>query len=334
MIPPEKILIFRKSSLGDVLLTLPVIQALMNNFPAARIDYLTKTRYAPLVEYHPGVDHTLTFDNSRTFRAVLKKIRSAGYDLFIDLQANLQSRLIRAVVSPARTARYKKRRLAREIIVRRPQMKLSVDHTVNAYLGTLRRMGINAAPSTPIVAIDDVSLEFAAGHLQSSMPSECQKLIAVCPGARYREKRWPSESFRAVTERLLEDATIGVLLISSDDDEIPADLGLDHPRLLAVRDFEILRVAALLRRCRVSLTNDSGIMHLSCAVGTPVLSIFGPTNPRLGFSPTLPGSGIICDDVFCSPCSLHGQRPCRQREKYCFKDITVERVLADLRKMI
>jgi ADP-heptose:LPS heptosyltransferase len=280
------------------------------------------------------VDNVITFDDNRSFRKLLKKIGSGGYELFVDLQSNFQSWFIALRLRGARRIRYGRRRLAREMIVRRPQIKFRVDHTINAYLRALRRLGLSEAPSPPVLAIPEDAIEFAGDFLDRSMPQKPAILIAVCPGARYPEKRWPAESFRDVCEKLLEDDSVGLLVVSSDDDGIPGDLGLNHPRMMVVRDFDLLKLAALLRRCKVALTNDSGIMHLSCAAGTPVVAIFGPTNPRLGFAPALPGSKVICDDVFCSPCSLHGQRPCRQKKKYCFEDITVERVIAELDKMI
>jgi heptosyltransferase-2 len=331
---PRKILIFRKSSLGDVILTLPVVEALMNHFPRAEIDYLTKTRYAPLVEHHPGVDNVITFDNNRSLKEALRRIGSGEYDLLVDLQSNFQSWFITLNIRGARRVRYGRRRLAREMIVRRPQLKFKVDHTINAYLRNLRKIGIDVAPSPPVLAIPEDAIDFAERFLNERIPRECRRIVAVCPGARYPEKRWPVRNFLGVCENLLEDNTTGLLVVSSEEDQIPEDLGLDHPRTAIVRDFEILRVAALLRKCKVAVTNDSGIMHLSCASGTPVVAIFGPTNPRLGFAPALPGSRVICDDVFCSPCSLHGRRPCRQKMKYCFEDITVERVMAELSEMM
>ena len=331
---PRKILVFRKSSLGDVILTLPVVEALMNHFPRAEIDYFTKSRYAPIVEHHPGVDNVITFDDNRSLRAALRKVGSANYDLLVDLQSNFQSWFIAFNMRGARKIRYGRRRLAREMIVRRPQMKFRVDHTIKAYLRTLRRVGVNVEPTPPVLAIPEDAIDFADRFIVERIPHECRRLIAVCPGARYPEKRWPIENFRGVCEKLLEDDSTALLIVSSREDGIPQDLGLDHPRLAVAEDFDLLNLAALLRKCRLALTNDSGIMHLSCAAGTPVVAIFGPTNPRLGFAPALPGSKVICDDVFCSPCSLHGQRPCRQKVKYCFEDIAVERVVAELSKMI
>ncbi len=334
MNPPKKILIFRKSSLGDVILTLPVIKALKDSFPEAQIDYLTRSRYAPIIEHDLTIDNVITFNDNSSFLKSVRGLRSNGYELLVDLQANLQSLIIAFLLFPIRAIRYKKRRFARELIVRRPQWKLRVDHTIDAYLAALRRLGMDILPSPPALTVPVELTEYADNFIEKSLPSDCKKIIALCPGARYYEKKWPYDNFRAVAERLLDDSAIGILVISSTDDDISPGLELNHPRLVAVNDLEILRVAALLSKCRVAVTNDSGIMHLSCASGTPVLTIFGPTSPRLGFSPTLPGSKVLCDDVFCCPCSVHGKKRCRQAEKYCFKEITPERVYDELQEMI
>jgi len=324
VISPKRILVFRKSSLGDIILTFPVLQTLKAEFPDAIVDYLTKSQYAPIIIHHPAVKNVIAFDSSLSFINAASRIRNNGYDLFIDLQANFQSLVLRSILISTRRVKYPKRRLARELVVRRPRMKLKVDHTVNAYLSPLKRLGIDVASTIPVLPVPEREGDLADKLIQASFPADCSRLIALCPGARHIEKRWPH--FDKVAERLLRNPLIGLMIISSEKDGFPANLGIENPRLVPIRDNEIMAVAALLSKCKASVTNDSGLMHLACAVRTPVVAIFGPTNPRLGFSPTLPGSKIICDDVFCSPCSVHGKKRCGQREKYCFNNITPERV--------
>lgn len=332
--PPHKILIFRQSSLGDIILTLPVVQRLQESLPDAQIDYLTKSAYAPIVQFHPAIRKTFTFSDNRSFLEILPNLRSGQYDLFIDLQCNFRSALIKSALLPTRTVKYNKRRLAREKIVHRPELKLTVDHTLNAYLAPLRHLDINIAPTPPAMTLSPEADQFAKEFLYKSNLDKIDNLIAICPGARHYEKRWPFSHYKDVALRLLENPSMGIIVISSENDCIPANLEINHPRLVSMRDFEILNVAAIISKCRVALTNDSGLMHLANAVGVPVLAIFGPTNPRLGFSPTLPGSKAICDDVPCSPCSVHGQKPCYQPEKYCFKEITPQRVYSQLLQML
>jgi lipopolysaccharide heptosyltransferase II len=330
---PEKILVFRQSSLGDVILTLPVVKELARNFPEAAIDFLTKEQYAPIVKYNPAIRNTIVFDKNPDFKRILKQIPREKYDLIIDLQKNLRSLAI-SVSSPfSKKVSYKKRRLAREMIVRKPSFNLSVDHTINAYFYTLRRLRIKSELTPPEIALSDESREFALKFIADSFPYSPSTIIALCPGARHYEKKWPYENFREVAEQLLENENTALILISSEKDGLPEDLGLSDSRIAICRDFEILKVAALLSHCGAALCNDSGLMHLANAVGTRVVAIFGPTNPRLGFAPALPGSVIICNSVFCSPCSLHGEKPCRQPQKYCFDNITPRQVVDVIQNM-
>jgi ADP-heptose:LPS heptosyltransferase len=331
---PDKILIFRQSSLGDVILTLPVVRRIKEAFPDSKIEYLTKSAYAPVVQFHPAVSRLYTFSDNKSFWEILPQLHHTNYDLFLDLQGNFRSALIKSALFPTRTLKYSKRRLAREMVVRRSSLKLTVDHTLNAYLAPLRHLNIDTTPAPPMMALPPDAIQFAGKFLRETGLDKYDKLIAFCPGAKHYEKRWPHEDYKKTALHLLDDPSTAIIVISAKPDNLPANLDITNPRLVPVRDFDILNIAAILSKSRVALTNDSGLMHLANAVGVRALAIFGPTNPRLGFSPTLPGSNIICDDVSCSPCSVHGQKPCFQPEKYCFKDITPERVHTELLKMI
>jgi len=332
--PPRKILIFRQSSLGDVVLTLPVVRRLKETFPEATIDFCTKQAFASIIQTQPAIGTTYVFHDNQTFLRLLNEIRRSHYDLFVDLQANFRSALIETASFPARTLRYKKRRLAREMVVRRAHLKLAVDHTVTVYLKPLRKLGLDISLSPPVMALPEEVKDFAGSFLRDSGLADSPSLVAFCPGASHFEKKWPQQQFAEVAGMFLNETGIGIVVITAEKDDVPESLGIDHDRLAGAKDLDILKVAALLSKCRVALTNDSGLMHLANAVGTPVLAIFGPTNPRLGFAPTLPGSRVICDDVICSPCSVHGQRPCYQPQKYCFKEITPARIFSELRKML
>jgi ADP-heptose:LPS heptosyltransferase len=302
---PRKILVFRQSSLGDIILTLPVVKVLRENYPRAVIDYFTKQPYEPIVKYNPALRNIYSFNNNDDFQKRLKQVRAEKYDLIIDLQRNFRSLALSLFNPLAKRVKYKKRRLAREMIVRKPSAKLSVDHTINAYFHTLRKLGIESEPSPPEIFLSDDAREFAEEFIAKSFGKTPPDIIALCPGARHPEKMWPWENFKSVAEILLRDESLGLLVVSAPGDSIPENLDISSPRLVPARDFEILRVAALLSRCRTALTNDSGLMHLANAAGT----------------------------VFCSPCSLHGEKPCCQPQKYCFENIDPPQV-ADIVKNI
>lgn len=329
----QKILIFRQSSLGDVVLTFPVVACLAETFSGCRIDFVTKAAFVELVQSHPAVRTVYAFNDNRDFYRLAWVLKRERYDLLVDLQNNIRSRLLGILASPAKLVRYPKRRASREMVVRRAQLKLSVDHTVSAYFSALRKIGVEKNPAPSFLTVPQKAQEFA-DDLLGKHDMSSKTLIAICPGARHYEKRWPPENFRNVALTLMERGDIGVILITSAFDDIPVRMGIDSPSLIELRDDAIINIAAFLSRCRIAACNDSGLMHLANAVGVPVLAIFGPTNPRLGFAPILPGSQVICDDVFCSPCSVHGEKPCRQPRKYCFDNITSLCVSAQLMTML
>jgi len=330
---PRKILVFRQSSLGDVILTLPVLQRLREAFPGCLIDYATKTHYRPIVENHPAIGRVFSFGTGSEFKAMVRELASNGYSLFIDLQSNFRSHYISLRISKARSIRYKKRRLARELIVRRPVKKRAVEHTVETYLAPLRKLGIEVKICPPVLYLSSEAEGFAEEYFRRNSLDD-KTAIALCPGARHKEKMWSMDNYKELTSTLLKNPEIAVIVFYTSSDEFPPNLGIDNPRLIEAKDFELLPAAAILSRCRLAVTNDSGLMHLANSVGAPVVAIFGPTNPRLGFAPTLPGSRILCDDVSCSPCSLHGERKCYQPRKYCFERITPNRVLGEVEAIL
>jgi len=323
----KNILIFRQSSLGDVILTLPVVHQLKTSFPESSIDYITKSQYAALLDHDPAVDRVIQFTDNDSFKSALKMLKDKKYDLFVDLQVNFRSMIVSAKQFSSKTVRYKKRRLAREMIVRKPHLNLKVDHTISAYFRSLTKIGITSEPTPPVLTIPEDKKKAAREFIENCLPEKTSNLIAICPGAKHFEKKWPSEHYAEVANKLLENENNCVVVVSSSTDELSPDLGIENPRLLSIRDQEILYVASILAQCRFAVTNDSGLMHLANAAGSPVIAIFGPTNPRLGFGPSLDGSKIICNYVQCSPCSVHGQKTCYKPVKFCFETITPESIL-------
>jgi ADP-heptose:LPS heptosyltransferase len=119
------------------------------------------------------------------------------------------------------------------------------------------------------------------------------------------------------------------VLVGSEEDRpvierIRHSLQGDRARAYAGRDIGI--IAGLLAACSVTVTNDSGLMHLAGAVGSRPVAIFGPTSPLLGFAPAADGAVVLSLGLECSPCSYHGNKPCRLDRRYCMEGITPERV--------
>src|SRR5262249_18291168 len=147
--------------------------------------------------------------------------------------------------------------------------------------------------------------------------------IALCPGARHATKRWPEERWCALDERL---AAAGwsrlVMSTQAERRQLPAlaaRVAADPAARWVVEP--LARVPALLGRCTVAVTDGSGLTHLAAARGTRVVALFGSTSPVLGFAPVGEGHAVLCRELSCQPCTLHGRERCPRGHFRCMTTI-------------
>ncbi|RME21165.1 MAG: glycosyltransferase family 9 protein, partial [Candidatus Zixiibacteriota bacterium] len=279
----EKILVVRFGSLGDVILTSPAVLNCKIRFPDSRLTYLTKARYRDVVARFDGVDEIITLPDDAgpvAFSRLLRDIEQSGFTHLIDLHANLRSWWARTLLAVPRTVVYDKRRLQRRNIVRTGYHPHSSAHTIDLYNRALKQFGIAPYAQRPILYPPDNGLDGVAdfsGH---------EPLVAIAPGAAHPPKRWPAERFIETAQLIREKTGARVFwLVTQAEQATFAQLdGTGDPPAHVLIDYPIPALARLLSRCRVTLTNDSGMAHLSSAVGTPTLALFGPTHPALGFA--------------------------------------------------
>ena len=163
--------------------------------------------------------------------------------------------------------------------------------------------------------------------------------VALAPGARWPTKRWPDAHAVALLRgQLARDDRRVVLLLGAEDADWLARTGAadlaDHPRLDVLAGRPLTEVAAALGRCRAAVTNDSGLLHLSEAVGTPVTALFGPTVRAFGYAPLLPASRLLETDLDCRPCSRTGSRPCHRGDLACLASLAPEQVSEALEQVL
>ena len=316
----KKILIIRFSSMGDVILALPVASAVKHDNPEVTVDFLTRKEYALMFDQFPAVDTTYAFDGN--MRPLLKELKKAKYDTVIDLQKNPRSIIMTIGINPKTVVSYPKRRIKRELLVRQSRFNFNVGHTVDAYLAALSRLKIKPVSRRPRVELQPEITAYGEDFIKNTGFSG--RIIGLCPGSKHHEKRWLE--YQKLAELLIADSDKDVIVFSGPYDDFDPNLHISSDKLIAAYNLRIDRVAGLLSRCDVVVTNDSGLMHLAVALSIPVVAIFGPTNPSLGFSPLGEKDKVICDNVDCSPCSLHGEKKCRMPLKYCFENTTPERL--------
>ena len=320
-----RILVVRLGSLGDVVLTSAAVLNLKLAYPDSHLVFLTKERFAPVARLLTGVDEVVALpdeSSTRQFVETLRQLDRRNFDLVVDLHGNFRSYLMRKLIAAGNTVSYPKRRLSRWLTTRHLQIPDDPPHTIDLYNIALERAGIHTYAKRPVIHHQNLAALPAAINSLST-------LVMIAPGAAHATKQWPIEKFLEVARGLIERHHAHILwtAVSADrlSDDARRSLGTNCTELI---DLPIEQLAPVLAHAEVVISNDSGLMHLASAVGTPVLAIFGPTHPSLGFSPRGLHDQIIQVDEYCRPCSLHGKTPCFRTEQYCFTRIAPEIVLS------
>lgn len=314
----KKVLIIRFSSIGDIVLTTPVIRSLKVALPDTEIHFLTKTAYGPLLEHNPHLRKIHLLRDS--FSATMRQLRSEQFDHVIDLHRNLRSLRVKWALRSS-SSTFPKENFAKYRMVRQQAYpSVQLPHVVTRYGESLRPLGAE---------LDDKGLELLyppeldqwAQELTTSLG---QAPLAVVLGAKFNTKRWLPEYFVEAINRLKRP----VMLLGGSDATAERDLILPQlqvPSLDAVNQYSLLESTALLNQADEVLAHDTGFMHIAAALGKKVYSLWGNTVPALGMTPYKTDSVILENrEVNCRPCSKIGFDQCPKGHFDCMRTITPE----------
>jgi ADP-heptose:LPS heptosyltransferase len=214
--------------------------------------------------------------------------------------------------------RYRRQYVRRFLAVYIPRVwKGNLRHTIDLYLDAARSLGLTPDGDIPRLEVPPKCLSAVGARLGKG------PFIGICPGASSPHKMWASEHFNALM-RILAAQGHRVLAIGSGRDRKAVERATAGPGQAEIASHitdSARELAAVLSLCAVTVGNDSGLLHLGAGVGSKVISICGSTSPLLGFAPRSPGSVVMSRGLACSPCSYHGNRPCRYARMACFEDI-------------
>ncbi|MFA6448169.1 MAG: lipopolysaccharide heptosyltransferase II [bacterium] len=321
----NKILLISLSCIGDVILTTPVMKALKDNFPGSKITVVVGPTAAPLLKCHEWVDSVIVYENKGRhagFRGVVRlvnELRSCKYDLVVDLRNSAIPYFLRTryrVTSHAAHIRNQK------------QMKR---HAIDRHLDVLEAAGIHPATRELHITIPADAEKKVGSLLEARGLTYMKNLIAVYPGAGSPYKLYPAEKFSELLRMLKMDVDLRFALIGSGPDrpiceKIAAETG--NRAVSLAGELDILETGALLRKCRLLISNDSGPMHLGAAVGTPVVAIFGPTNADR-YGPRGDRHQIVWRRESCNPCK---SPECGHES--CINEIQPEAIAAAARSLL
>ena len=332
----RRILVIQTAFIGDVILTLPLIQILKKSFADSLIDVVATPQAAGLFANHPAIQSVLSYDKrgaDRGFGGFLrlrKRIAGEHYDLAVVPHRSVRSALL-AFLSrvPVRIGfdTSDGKWLFSHVVPYRDDI-----HEIERNLSLL--LPLEVEPShreLPSLFPNDADKKVVDHLLQQSGDGLSGPFVAIAPGTIWNTKRWMKERFAEVARTLAREGT-SVLLIGSGADRPLCDevkkLAGEKRILNAAGNLTILQSAELVRRSRAIVSNDSAPMHIGVAVRTPVVAIFGATVPAFGFSPYGEQDVIVETlGLTCRPCSIHGSHACPIKTFDCMEKINATRVL-------
>ncbi len=324
-------LVIQTSFLGDMILTTPLIRELARRGP---VDVVATPANAGLLANNPHVRHVYRYDKrgahagARGFREVVRLAAADGAsDIAYLAQGSVRSAALAAVAGYIERIGFETS-AGRWLYTRRYPYRRDRHHAER--LWSLAGHGGDESPEEgvlrPAVYPGDAD-EAAAQRLLDANAHAGEPLLAVAPGSVWATKRWPY--YAALARRLTLLGRVVVLGSEGDRELAQAIVGETFGSAIdATGQLSLLGSAALLRRARVLVTNDSAPLHLASAVDTPTVGLFGPTVPALGFGPLATARRVAEVPMLdCRPCDAHGPRDCPLTHWRCMRDLTVSDVL-------
>ncbi len=369
----ERILLIKLSAIGDVLHTIPLLNALRRHYPAARIDWLSKPTPAEFIRVLPGVDEVLVYGENQTevpqynwdgfthfvrlirdhrFLAMLSRLRAARYDLVIDMQGQLRSGFVSMVTgAPVRIGFDRPRKEVWEVEgralppgainrawkgaregswraythhVRLPTLAM---HAVDRYLLVGDLLGFEREAPDFSIPIQAQAERRVDALLREHVGAMAKPPIVMTPAALWETKRWQPEGFAAVARHFLAQGYPVLLAGAANEAEECRRIAAAAPGAVVLAGLTSLtELAALIRRSAIAVTNDSGPLHLTTALGQAVAAMFGPTNP-VWVGPYQRPDAVVSAGLACSPCHLRDLARC-PHDHACMRGITPDRVIS------
>ncbi|MDR3423154.1 MAG: glycosyltransferase family 9 protein [Xanthobacteraceae bacterium] len=365
----RKILLIKLSAVGDVVHTIPVLNKLRHRYPAAQLDWLVTPAIAEFLRHNPAISNVVEFEREDwsapwrltpfiSYGRLALELRQTGYDLVVDMHGQLRTAIFTLVTgapvrigfdrprarvwdaSPRKFSREARKHAwqgAREgswIAYTHHIQVPSLDvHAVDRYLNVGPLLGLAEGPpdfSFPIPPAANAQIDALLRHHGVGDGG----LITMAPGTIWETKHWGSAKFAEVARHLLRQGSAVALIGTQRERDVCEEVARLAPGAVNIAgETTLTELAALIRRSLISVTNDSGPMHLAVALDRPVVSVFGPTDP-VWIGPYGRGDAVLRSGEPCSPCFLRQLSRCRY-DHACMHNVSaaavIERVESVLR---
>lgn len=322
-----KILVIRFSSIGDIVLTSPIIRCLKNQMIGdVEIHYLTKIQYKSILEHNPNITKIHTIENSTA--EVVDGLVAENFDYVVDLHKNLRSkqvtRKLKKIYFTFNKLNAKKWLLTNFKINKMPDI-----HIVDRYFEAVKVLGVendNKGLQYFIPIQDRIEKE--------QLPATHQKgYIAFAIGAQHATKRLPTHKIISICKEINQP----IILLGGKEDEVIGNEIVENTGNFvfnACGKYSINQSASIVQQAKKLITHDTGLMHIGVALGADIISIWGSTVPAFGMYPYYPNNPekytvVENKDLSCRPCSKLGYDKCPKKHFRCMEDINVKSVVVN-----
>jgi len=327
----KKILLIQTAFLGDAVLTTPLLGAIHQQFPEARLTVLCTPEIADVFTRHPGVSDVIVFDKRGAERSwisrwkLIKRVSAEHFDLAVIPHRSFTSALIAYLAGIPRRVGFSASQ-GRWLLTDVVPFQWGV-HDVDRNLALMNVFGVQNPSGELWLKPDPAAAKRVADRLQSAGARDT--VVGINAGSVWATKRWLPEGFAAVADRIIHDLGASVVFVGGDKDSGTMNTILSMMKekpINWVGQTTLQELVAVIARSQTFLTNDSGPLHIAVASQVPTVAIFGPTTRELGFFPYGPGHQVIERDLACRPCGLHGADKCPLGHFRCMKEISADEV--------
>lgn len=322
----SKFLIIRFSSIGDIVLTTPVIRCLRKQYPDAEIHFLTKQSFRGIVANNPYIDKIHTLGDS--FELMLHELKTEEYDYIIDLHHNLRTLRIKRFLKNVKAFSFNKLNVEKFVLTNFKINTLPKKHIVDRNLETLKTLAVQNdgmgldyfIPDKDIVKNEDLPTAHLHGY------------IAIVIGAALATKKLPVHKLKELCAAI--DHPVILLGGKEDFEDGKAIAATDEVKIYnSCGKFNLNESADLVRRAKLVITHDTGLMHMAAALQKPIISVWGNTIPSFGMYPYYGKKSnqhydvVEINKLWCRPCSKIGYKKCPKGHFKCMEKIAVNDIV-------
>lgn len=327
----SKFLIIRFSSIGDIVLTTPVIRCLKQQIPNAEIHFLTKKSFKDIVENNPYIDKIILLQDN--WEQMIQELQQENYNYIIDLHHNLRTLRIKRSLKKIKAFSFNKLNIQKWLLTAFKINVLPNIHIVDRNFETVKTFGVindgkgldYFIPEKDSIQLKDIPTQHQFGY------------IGIVIGAALNTKKLPVHKLQQLCSKI----EYPIILLGGNEDKENGNLiaSIDNVKIYnACGKFNLNESADLVKKAKLIITHDTGLMHIAAAFNKPILSIWGNTVPAFGMTPYYGNNQITHINyevkVSCRPCSKIGYNKCPKKHFKCMELQDVEKIAKDALHLI